>query len=197
MINNELKDLLISLKDNDIELRQKILRNGSLYDGYDKELEALHLNNAEKLFEIVSEYGWPGKSLVGKEGLYAACLLAQHSISNPKLQKVLVNYLRTAVEKEEATPLQLACLEDRILFNEGRPQKYGLLFDWTEKGELFTNVDDENLVNERRKKLGLKTITEATELHRREIVKEGGGPPSDYHEHKRQEIAWAERVGWR
>ena len=196
-MNTALRELLISLKDRDIELRQKILKKGSLYDGYDEELEALHVSNAEKLNDIIAKHGWPGKSLVGKDGADAAVIIAQYSISKPILQKKFLAYLKPAVKKGEALPIHEACLEDRILFNEGKPQKYGMLFDWTENGKLITNVDDITLANERRKKLGLRTVEEAAEIHRKEIEAEGGGPPPDYFEHKRKETEWAKRVGWR
>jgi hypothetical protein len=146
--------LLISLKDQDIELRESKLKDGSLCDGYDEELEALHINNARKLDEIVAEYGWPGKSLSGKDGADAAVIIAQYAISKPILQKRFPEYLESAVAEGEALPVQEACLEDRILFNEGKPQKYGMLFDWNGSGELHTNVDDIALANERRKKPG-------------------------------------------
>jgi hypothetical protein len=197
VMNNELRELLISLKESDHELREAILKDGSLYDGYDEEMEALHIRNAEQLEKIVAEYGWPGKSLVGKDGSDAAVIIAQHSISKPVLQRIFLEYLKSALVAGEALPVQEACLEDRILFNAGKPQKYGMLFDWNEKGELYTNVDNVTLANKRRKRLGLKSIEEATKLHSQEIEKEGGGPPSDFHEHKRKEAAWAKRVGWR
>ena len=196
-MNNELRELPISLEERDCALRQAILKAGSLYDGYDEEMEALHIQNAEILFEIVTEYGWPGKSMVGNDGSDAAFTIAQHSISKPDLQRRYLEYIKTAVAEGEASAVQEACLKDRILFNEGQPQKYGMLFDWNERGELYTNVDDISLANERRMTLGLKSIEVATKLHRKEIEEEAGGPPSDFHERKRKEIAWAKRVGWR
>ena len=72
-----------------------------------------------------------------------------------------------------------------------------MLFAWNESGELVANVDNIELANEFRKEIGLKTVEEAKESHRKEIELEGGRPPSNYHEHKRQEHAWAKRVGWR
>lgn len=197
MINEALKNLLISLKDRDHELRAEILKERTLYDGYDPRMEALHLGNAEKLNEIIEKYGWPGRSLVGKEGANAACVLAQHSISKPELQRKFLQHIKVAVNKREATSCQAACLEDRILFNEGTPLKYGMLFDWDESGELIANVGNVELANELRREMGLQTVEEAKECHRKEIEMEGGGPPSDYHEYKRQEQAWAKRVGWR
>ena len=47
------------------------------------------------------------------------------------------------------------------------------------------------------KRLGLKTLAEDLLQHKNEIQQEGGGPPQDIKEHKRQALAWAKRVGWR
>ncbi len=135
--------------------------------------------------------------MANEDGADAAAILAQHSIGKPDLQKKFLVHLKSAVVDGEALPVHAACLEDRILSNQGQPQKYGMLFGWNEKGELVTNVDDFRLANERRQKLGLPSIEEAKDLHRKEIEGMGGGPPSDYHEHKRKELAWAKRVGWR
>jgi len=168
MPNEALKALLINLKDKDFELREELLEQGALYSGYDERMEALHIENAEKLNVIIKEHGWPGKSQVGKDGAYAAFVLAQHAISKPALQKYFFQQISKAVKNEEASPRHAACLEDRILFNQARPLKYGMLFDWDENGIFSTNVDDN----------------------------ESCGPPPDYHEHKRMENEWAKRVGW-
>lgn len=196
-MNQELIEKIISMRNMDLEMRESILKSGSLYDGYDKEMEAIHIQNAEKLKKIIDKYGWPGKSLVGQEGANAAFMIAQHSISKPVLQRQFLAELKKAVANGEATPNQEACLEDRILFNEGKPCKYGMLFDWDDEGNLIANVDDEALVNERRAKLGLSTLSEALKKHREEIENEGGGPPKDINKHKQMGLEWAKRVGWR
>jgi len=196
-MNQELQTLIISMKDEDFEMRKSILEDGSLYDGYSKEMEALHIRNAENLKIIIDKHGWPGRSLIGMEGADAAIVIAQNSISKPEIQKQFLVELKEAVAKGEATPLQEACLEDRILFNQGMPCLYGMLFDWDIAGNLVANVDDEKLVNVRRSKLGLKPLSEALEKHREEIKSEGGGPPSDIKKHKKMEHEWAKRVGWR
>ena len=91
----------------------------------------------------------------------------------------------------------MAGLEDRVLFNQGKPCKYGMVFDWDDDGNLFARVDDEALVNERRARMGLSTLAEALLQHREEIEKEGGGPPKDIRKHREMGQAWARRVGWR
>ena len=93
--------------------------------------------------------------------------------------------------------MQEACLQDCILFYQGKPQKYGLMFDWDENGELVANVENVARANERRKSLGLKTLANDLLTYKNETKKVGGGPPKDFCEHKRLELAWAKRVGWR
>jgi len=195
-MNEGIRKQLISMKEKDLEMRNTILKRGGLYEGYDESMEALHIENAETLDKIINDNGWPGKSLVGEDGAKAAFLIAQHAISKPELQRLFLSHLKTAVLDGEANPVQEACLEDRILFNEGKPCLYGMLFDWDESGNLVANVDDEAAVNERRKKLGLDTLAEALQKHRKEIEEEGGGPPSNIQEHKIKAKEWAKRVGW-
>lgn len=196
-MNQELKMKIISMKDRDLEMRNSILKEGSLYDGYTEEMESLHIGNAEALNKIIDEHGWPGRSLVGKDGADAAIVIAQNSISKPNLQRQFLVEIKKAVAKGEATPIQEACLEDRILFNQGKACLYGMLFDWDKDGNLVANVDDEVKVDERREKLGLLPLSEALKKHRKEIEEEGGGPPANIQEHKRMELEWARRVGWR
>lgn len=196
-MNKALKVKLVSMRAKEHEMRESILKSGNLYDGYDEKLEALHIHHAEELNIIVDKFGWPGKTLVGKDGASAAFLIALHSISKPPLQRKFLVELRKAVVEGDASPNQEACLEDRILFNEGKPCKYGMLFDWDDNGNLIANVDDAALVNERRAKLGLTTLSEALRLHREEIEHEGGGPPKDIKKHREMGEEWARRVGWR
>ncbi len=56
--------------------------DGRRYDGYPKELEELHIQHATELLQIISEYGWPGKSLVEKDGAMAAFSLDSDEIAS-------------------------------------------------------------------------------------------------------------------
>lgn len=196
-MNSGLREKLISMMDAESKVRQQVLAAGRRYDGYSEVLETLHIQHAEEFLRIVNEYGWPGKSLVEKDGATAAFILARNAISKPDLQKQFFKHLQKAVTVGEATAIQEACLQDCILFYQGNPQQCGMFFDWDESGELVANVENIAEANERRKKLGLKTLAEDLLLHKNEIQQEGGGPPRDISEHKRQELAWAKRVGWR
>lgn len=195
-MNSGLREVLMAMVDAEAVARQ-ILTQGRRYEGYPEALEALHIQHAEALLRIVTEYGWPGKSLVEKSGATAAFMLARNAISIPELQKLFLRCLEEAVLLDEVPAVQAACLQDCILFYQGHPQQCGMFFDWNESKELIVNVKDISQANARRKSLGLNTLEEDLRLHKHKIQHEGGGAPQNIQEHKRQELAWAKRVGWR
>lgn len=108
-------------------------------------------DNTAWLKEVVATHGWPGRSLVGKDGAQAAWLLAQHADLDPAFQHACLALLERAVAAGEAEPRQLAYLEDRIAVREGRPQRYGTQFDETGPRPIA----DPDTLDERRAAVGL------------------------------------------
>ena len=196
-MNRELLNDLLTLKQRDLDTRSRLLREGKLYGNYAEEMQQVHRENAKALDDIVSAYGWPGISVAGPEGSQAAWLVAQHSICTPELQKKFLFFLARAAESGDATKAQVAFLTDRIRFNEGRPQLYGTVLDWNEDGELCCEIEDIAGVDARRQAVGLAPFQEDLEKHRREVFAEGGRPPSDLTQHKKDGRAWAKSIGWR
>lgn len=191
-----LRERLLALIAEDERVRAQLERSGELFDGYASAMEAVHLRNAEVLEAIVDEYGWPGISLVGRDGARAAWLVLQHSISRPVLMRKCLPLLRDAVARHEVEAAQPAYLEDRIACFEGRPQRYGTQFDWDDHGELNPlPLDRPDLVDEFRASVGLDTLAERTRRMRTELGNERA--PNDLAERKRASEAWARSVGWR
>ncbi|MER6379931.1 DUF6624 domain-containing protein [Streptomyces sp. NPDC001127] len=77
------------------------------------------------LRRIVTDHGWPGKTLVGEDGAEAAWHLALHADYDPALQQLALGLLAAAVEEGEATIQQWAHLRDRCSVNAGQPQVFG------------------------------------------------------------------------
>ena len=69
--------------------------------------------NLPWLRQVITDVGWPGKSLVGEDGAQAAWLLAQHADTDPAFQRRCLDLLTAAVERGEATMVQQAYLTDR------------------------------------------------------------------------------------
>lgn len=188
---------IIHLKNADQELRNRLIQNGQLGDGYHTEMEALHNKHAEIINEIIDAIGYPTIDKVGKEASEAAWLVIQHSIGHPEFMKKYRNLLERAVRDGKADPRDLAYLTDRIAIFEGKPQLYGTQFDWDQNGELSPSpFDSLAKVNQRRKSIGLNTLEDQIIMMRKQVEKELQIPPVDYEKRKQQFHDWRKKVGW-
>ena len=188
---------IIHLKRLDLDLRDKLLKNGQLSDGYNKEMEQLHNRNANLLSEIIDEIGYPTIEKVGTTASEAAWLIIQHAIGQPALMRKCRELLEIAVNNKQADPKNLAYLTDRIAVFEGKPQLYGTQFDWDENGEMSPQLfDDLNKVNQRRKLIGLNTLEEQIIVMRQQVKEENQFPPTNFEKRKQRFEAWRKAVGW-
>lgn len=182
------------MRELDETTRAKLAATGELFDGYNAEMEAVHLKNAKRLEEIIDAHGWLGKSQIGEDGAEAAWLIAQHAISLPAFQKKVLRLLQIESEKEEVPLWQAAYLEDRIAFFENRSQKYGTQSDWNERGEMEVwKLENAEKVNEYRAQVGLKPL-ENFISYSKEFEENA---PKDWHKRQREYEEWTKKVGWR
>ncbi len=117
-----------------------------------------------RLKEIVLTLnGWPGASLVGKDGAGAAFLILQHSPSH-EFQKQMLPLLREAARRGEAAPQDVALLTDQLLIHEGKPQRYGSQFFIANGKLVLEPIEDEANVDRRRAEIGLPPLAEYLRL---------------------------------
>lgn len=189
-----LREELLALEADDDATRARLAADGSLFDGYHAEMEAVHRRNATRLRAIVAEVGWPGKSLAGADGASAAWRILQHAIGEPELLRGMLPRLEAAAAAGEAEPADVARLVDRIRVFEGRPQRYGTQVDWDPTGTVMVpmvGVEDPDHVDARRAAVGLPPIAW------RQPPPPGEPPPADPAARDRAADAWARRAGWR
>ncbi len=188
---------IIDLQNRDLELRDRLMQSGELAEGYNKEMEKMHNENAQLLEGIIDKIGYPSIDKVSKQASEAAWLVIQHAIGQPKFLKRCLNLLAYSVNENTADPKNLAYLTDRIAVFEDSPQLYGTQFDWDKAGQLSPNAfDDIRKVNQRRKNIGLNSLEEQTEIIRNRKKNENQAPPSDFEERKRQFNEWRKAAGW-
>ncbi len=193
----EIAEKIISLKDADLAMRNELIKKGKLWDGYDPEMEKLHMANADSLSKIIDEIGYPTLDKVGPEAHEAAWVIIQHAISKPNFLRKCQILLQEAIDDHRADPLHLAYLSDRISIFEGSKQRYGTQFDWDENGDLSPQpYDDIKAVNDRRAALGLNSLEEQTEIIRARAKAEKELPPKDLEEKRMKMKAWKKKVGW-
>jgi hypothetical protein len=144
----------------DEELRAELLRRVAADQEarrvMDREaMAAADGENLPWLRQVISDAGWPGRSLVGEDGAQAAWLLAQHADRDPAFQRQCLDLLTAAVERGEATTVQQAYLTDRVLLHEGKPQEYGTQAMARDGRFEPRNLRDPDHVDQRRASAGL------------------------------------------
>ena len=141
-----------------------IIDSGELgTNDYHPRMKAVHEKNNARIKEIINQYGWPGFSLVGKEGSKAAWLIVQHAVLDTDFMDKCLPLLQNAITQGEAEGWCLAYLQDRVLTMSGKPQKYGTQHDIDENGIAYPlPIEDPEKVETLRKEVGLEPLSGAT-----------------------------------
>lgn len=200
MLHLDIAQALVELRSRDLVVRQRLLAEGKLFRGYHPEMEEVHLDNAQRLQEIIQQIGWPTQEQVGEEASQAAWLIVQHAISLPSFMKSCLALMKEQERAGTVNPVNVAFLSDRIAMYENRPQSYGTQFVSDDQGRLVAYELDASIdqVNQRRQKLGLNTVEERlAELIVQMSVEQEKQPTADERQSEQNEYdAWRKKVGW-
>ena len=113
--------------------------------------------NTVRLDKIIEQYGWPTRSMVGKDGVWMAWAIAQHS-HDLGFQKKCLKLLNNTLQTDEPEPLLYAELHDRICRNTGQEQRYGQAIIEKNGVKKFYPIANEPEVDARRKSIGLPPL---------------------------------------
>lgn len=126
----------------------------------EKEIEWRH---CERMKEIIDLHGWPGNSLVGKDGAAAAVRLVETSDHDRDFQKQCLQLMKEA-PKGEVQRYHIAYLTDKLLVADGYTQVYG-----TQLGDDLAPkpIIAEDTLDIRRKAMGLPPLSVQNEMSQR------------------------------
>ena len=125
MLNEALRGELLRMRDEDRRVRAELANAGALGGPYVPRMEEVHVRNAARLRDLISEHGWPIEEIAGKDGSEAAWFITQHAIGEPEFHRRALSPLQAAAAAGKIPPWHAAYLEDRIAMQEGRPQRFG------------------------------------------------------------------------
>ncbi|TDD59474.1 hypothetical protein E1263_14930 [Kribbella antibiotica] len=140
-------------------------------------------DNVEWLRGVLAERAWPGRSVVGEDGVDAFWLILQHAGSgvptigtpdNLAFQASCVPLLQDAVRAGEVHPRHLAHVVDNLCLRSNQPPDFAVLNTSfvREDGELVLRPDlDADVIDQNRAQIGLLPVS--VDLDRRRA----GHPP--------------------
>jgi hypothetical protein len=137
------------------------------FDKLSARLKKIDDDNTKWLKGVIDKRGWPGITLVGKDGAYAAWLLVQHADAEPKFQRRCLD-LMAKLPRDEVSQSDLAYLTDRVLLAEGKKQRYGTQCTMVKGKWRPRPLEDEANVDKRRADVGLMPLAEYLKLMEKE-----------------------------
>jgi hypothetical protein len=117
VVNGNLTDSRKAVLLNDLNLKEVDIKGDNKFSLMRK-IDSINIIEIEK---IISEYGYPSKSLVGEPANKAVFYVIQHS---DKIEQYLP-IIRKAAENNDISKTSLARMEDRNLMHKGIEQIYG------------------------------------------------------------------------
>jgi hypothetical protein len=128
---------------------------------YLSKMNGIDRRNKAKIEAMLEKYGWIKKSKIGEKASEAIFYTVQHT-DLEFLEKYFPQFKKLA-EIGEASPIQCAMMEDRLLMWKGKKQIYGTQSSdrlRSDKKYVVWPIENSAGVNELRKKVGFKTTVE-------------------------------------
>ncbi len=158
-INEDLRRELLAMRETDQAIRHKLIAAKLNDQLLVEEQNKIDARNTERLRQIFKQYGFPGISLVGRDGSNAAHTVVLHSPSL-QLKRQALGFIEQAVAKGELPPVAVAHLTDKVLVADSKPQRYGTYFEMADGVMVMACVEDPAHLDERRAKVGLEPIAD-------------------------------------
>ena len=147
---------LLRMKEQDQSVRDELNKNPR-DSKVKRKMKRIDSRNSARMREILRRHGWPGRSLVGEDGTFAAALIVLHA-PEVEFKKHCLSLLEHAATNGDLSWEFFAMLTDKIEIAEGRKQLFGTQF----KADALSimPIHDEINVDRSRKDLGLSSLTE-------------------------------------
>jgi hypothetical protein len=160
----EVRDALVRLGREDQQGRDTIPRALAANDTATiKRIMRADTARSRWLRAIVKRDGWPTRAAYGDTASRAAWLILQHS-PFAEFQEELLPSLTALASEGEMSSADVAMLTDRVLVQQGKPQRYGTQFG-SQNGKLVAKpIEGFAELDNRRAKVGMPPMSEYVKL---------------------------------
>ena len=139
------------------EAEEKLGQDSESYEYFWEVVEAQDKILEKEVANIIDKYGWLGISQIGRLANTTLWVVIQHGSDTTK--EKYAPLLKASALKGESQAIHYARLIDRMLINSNQPQLYGTQYTY-DNPPIFFEIEEPELINKRRKELGLNSIQE-------------------------------------
>ena len=175
--HSALRSELLTMAEKDQAVRGRINAEGET-PGLLEEESRIDVRNTARMKLIVDEFGWPTRSMVGKDGAWATWLLAMHADHDTEFQRRCLDLMKAALKRDEVSAVHVAYLTDRVRTREGKPQVYGTQYGVIDGVRRYFPIEDLEHVEERRAEVGLPPLGKYRELPKSLVISLGRPRPT-------------------
>jgi hypothetical protein len=123
------------------------------------EMEQVDRRLTAEMEEIVARDGWPTIRLVGLGASQAAALILNHSPDHA-FQRTMLPELERLANEDQILRSDYAGIVDKVLVGEGKPQRFGNVYNFRDGKAFQAPVEDPARLDERRAKYLLPPMAE-------------------------------------
>lgn len=123
-----------------------------------RQIQSVDSVNLQELEKLITQFGWPTRTMVGKRSCMAAWLVIQHS--ELPVQEKYLPMIEKAARDGDLDKSSYALLVDRVRMRKGQRQLYGSQIIRDSSGVALYPIEDEENVNRRRLEMGMQPIEE-------------------------------------
>lgn len=154
-----LRQRLLDMEKVDQEVRSK--QFGEMTQADFKKWMAADAANLPQIKRIVAEHdGLPNQAQVGADGVAAAWILVQHADADPAFQADVLEKIAPLVKSGQVTSHEYALLTDRVLVNQGKPQRYGSQIEARDGKWMPKPMEAPGQVDQRRAAIGEMSLAD-------------------------------------
>ena len=152
----------MALEDQQLRYRKIQSADAEASGRIDEEIRETDHRNYLEVKQLIQRYGWPGQSVIGKDGQHNLWLIVQHADHDVLFQQAALAEMQETKAKDpaEINPAHYAFLYDRVQCNLNYKQLYGTQVVWSRHGEAtgFRPIIEEDKADERRKMLNMPPL---------------------------------------
>jgi hypothetical protein len=127
---------------------------------YAAQLWDVDAKNQQKLKQIITQIGWPTRSLVGEEAANSAFLIAQHAVFDLPFMQMAFGHIEAGYKTGEIPASSYAKMADRILMLQDKPQRFGTQINITGGACGVWKLANPEKVDALRAEMGLETLAD-------------------------------------